>query len=309
MILTVTPNPCVDKTLHVRDLNVGEKIRSTKCECVAGGKGCNVSRAVKTLGYDTAALVLVGQHTGAHVVDMLEQDDGVQCLPVWVDSPTRTITTVLEKTVHRQTALFEPGSRITDDEAEALMEAFLEVIGQAGVVTFNGTVPDRSIEYIYQDLIDIAKERDVLTILDSHGKEFELGLDAKPYMVKPNLAEAEELLGRSLNTDEARWDAVAAIHERGIELVVLSLGKEGAMVSRGGERLLVTPPEIEEINAVGSGDAFLAGFAIGLCEKRSLEEMATLAVAVGTANAMSWDIGHFTLKEVEDIQAKTTVER
>ncbi|MCX5757687.1 MAG: hexose kinase [Candidatus Hydrogenedentes bacterium] len=307
MILSVTPNPCVDKTVYVPELKVGTFMRSEKCTCIPGGKGTNVSRAVKALGRATTAMVIVGGHPGAHVVEMIREQDGVACIPVWVKSQTRTITTVLEATVRRQTAFFEPGSRVTSDEAEAMRALFEEAVREARVVTLNGTVPDPAIRTLYRELIAIAKAAGAITILDSHGPEFAIGLEAIPYMVKPNVAEAQELVGFALDSDAARWKAIAQFHARGVEMVVLSLGKDGALVSRGGERLHVIPPVIQEVNPVGSGDALVAGFAIGLSESMPLGDMARLAVAAGAANAMSWDIGHFTRDEVNGLLERVEV--
>lgn len=309
MILTVTPNPCVDKTVFIDELEVGAFIRSEKCTCIPGGKGNNVSRAVKALGRATKAMVIVGGHPGEHVVEMIEQQDGVECIPIRVASPTRTITTVLEERIHRQTAFFEPGSRVTDEEAAALRETFARVVSEAKVVSFSGTVPDPNIEELYGGLIGIAKSAGAITILDSHGAEFALGLEAVPYMVKPNVAEARELVGDALKSDASRWRALDFFHERGVELAVLSLGKNGALVSRGDQRLHAAPPAIREVNPVGSGDALVAGFAIGLMEDMPLEDMAAFAVAAGTANAMSWDIGHFTRAQVEGIVDDVEVRR
>ena len=274
-------------------------MRSQRCTCVPGGKGTNVARAIKTLGHKSKALVLVGGHSGTYVVDMIRNQDAVDCVPVWVASQTRTITTILEEPIHRQTAFFEPGSRVTEDEARILVEAFTMVVLDAKVVTFNGTVCDPSINWLYHVLVAIAKKAGVCTILDAHGPEFMRGLESKPYMVKPNVAEAQELVGFSLDSMEAKWKAVDFFHEKGAELVVLSLGKDGALVSRDGERFHAIPPEIQEVNPVGSGDALVAGFAIGLQEQMSLREMTTLGIAAGAANAMSWDIGHFTREDVE----------
>jgi len=299
MILTVTPNPCVDKTVFIDDLKVGTFIRSTKCTCVPGGKGNNCARAVKILGRVSKAMVIVGGHPGAHVVEMIEQQDGIPCVPVWVKSQTRTITTVLEEPIQRQTAFFEPGSRVTVEEAANLKESFAREVREARVVTFNGAVPDPNIKTIYRDLIPIAKAAGAITILDSYGTEFALGLDAIPYMVKPNVAEAQGFVGFPLDSTEARWKTIDVFHEKGVELVVLSLGKDGALVSRGGERFHAVPPAIKEVNPVGSGDALVAGFAIGLMEQMPLVEMAKLAIAAGAANAMTWDIGHFAHEEVQ----------
>ncbi len=307
MILTVTSNPCVDKTVYIDALNPGAKIRAPRFACVAGGKGVNVSRAAKALGYDTAALVVVGGHTGHHVVDMIQREDGVRCVPVWVSGTTRTITTLLEEPVHRQTAIFEPGPCLSEAEQTALLAAFDAVLPEAHVVTCNGAVSHPGLRGLYRELIGRANRAGVKTILDSYGPEFDEGLDARPTMVKPNVEEAAQYLGRSLDTDPDRWAAIDAFHERGVALVVLSLGAQGAMVSLNGERLHVVPPAIEEVNAVGSGDALVAGFAIGLMEDWPLERMARMAVAAGTANAMSWEIGHFERNEVERIAGEVGV--
>ena len=309
MILTFTPNPCVDKTVFISHLEPGAKIRSQKYTTIPGGKGTNVSRAVKNLGYDTAAMVIVGGPTGRHVVDMIDQQDGVRCVPCWVADMTRTITTVLEEPVHRQTVFFEPGPRVSDAELAALLETFRGAIRDARVVTLNGTVPAPNLRSIYCQLIEIARAADVLTILDTYGAELALALPAQPYMVKPNQMEAEGLVGFALDSNDARRRALTFFHERGIELVVLSLGAEGALVSRRGESLRVTPPAITEVNPVGSGDALVAGFAIGLQEGWELEEMARLGVAAGAANAMSWDIGHFSKADIDRLLPGTTVER
>ncbi len=308
MILTVTPNPCVDKTIFIDELKIGTFMRSAKYTCVPGGKGNNCSRAVKTLGWPTKAMPIVGGHTGAHVVEMIEQQDGVTCVPLWVASPTRTITTVVEESFQRQTAFFEPGSRVTNEEAEKIKQTFATEVAGARVVTFNGTVCDPNIRTLYRDLIPIAKAAGAITILDSYGPEFTLGLESKPYMCKPNVAEAQGFAGFCLESEDAKWKAIEMLHARGVELVVMSLGKNGALVSRGGERFHAIPPEIHEVNPVGSGDALVAGFAIGLMENMPLTETAKLAMAAGAANAMSWEIGHFTQEEVQALVPKVRIE-
>ena len=309
MILCVTPNPCVDKTVFVDAIDLGGKVRSQRYTCVPGGKGNNVARAVKALGHESVSMPIVGGATGRHVVDMIEQQDGVRCIPIWVAAMTRTITTVLEEGIHRQTAFFEPGSRVTGEEFSALLSTFREAVSGVQAVTFNGAVPDPAIASVYKKLIAIAHESGALTILDSYGEEFVQGLASRPLMVKPNLAELEPLAGFALSGRAEQWRAIDWLHGQGVELVVLSLGADGALVSRGGERLHAIPPEIDEVNAVGSGDALVAGFAIGLQEGWGLEKMARLGVAAGAANALSWDIGHFSRDEVEAVSERVRVER
>jgi tagatose 6-phosphate kinase len=299
----------VDKTVFIDSLHAGAFMRAQRYTCLAGGKGTNVSRAVHALGRPTRAMVVVGGHTGRHVVDMIAHEDGIDCVPAWVDSPTRTITTVLEETIHRQTALFEPGSRVTGAEAKEIVDTFRGAIVGASVVALCGTVSDPAIRNLYVELISIAHEAGVLTILDSHGPEFAEGIAAKPYMIKPNVPELEEWIGHGVGSIAERWCAIDRAHEQGIELIVLSMGKEGAMVSRGDNRFRVLPPEIDEVNPVGSGDALVAGFAIGLMENVTLEEMAILGCAAGAANAMTWEIGRFTRKQVEMLVPRVRIER
>jgi 1-phosphofructokinase family hexose kinase len=307
MILSLTPNPCVDKTVFVPEFKHGDRIRSERYTCIAGGKGCNVARAVKTLGYVSNSMVIVGGHAGRHVVEMIESD-GVACTPVWVADTTRTITTVLEEIPHCQTAFFEPGPHVSTEEKQKIIEVFDEAVKEASVVTLNGTVPDPSIQDLYAHLIPIAHKHKVSVILDSHGVEFSSALEQKPYMVKPNLEELEKHFQEPLETEEKRWAAIAKLHNLGIELVVLSLGATGMLVSCGGERLKVTPPKIKEVNPVGSGDCLVAAFAIGIQEGHSLEDMSRIGCAAGAANASSWDIGHFSAEEVAQLATQVVIE-
>lgn len=308
MILTLTPNPCVDKTVFIEHLEPGGRYRSQRYTCIPGGKGTNVSRAVKILGGATRAFVIVGGHTGRHVVDMIQHDDGVDCVPFWCAQPTRTITTVLEATPHRQTAFFEPGPSLSDDEKQRLIDAACEALADADLMTLNGTVPCGALSDLYAELIAAARHAGVPVLLDTHGKEFRLGLVQRPDFIKPNQQEAEEFFGRPLSSEDARWEAIDAYHAAGVRGVVMSLGAEGALFSMAGEGLRAYPPAIEEVNPVGSGDALVAGIAMGIVQGWPLERLARTAVACGAANAMSWDIGHFTLEEVEGLMAQVRLD-
>lgn len=309
MILTVTPNPCVDKTVFLDTMDVGKKNVCHRVTTIPGGKGNNVARAVKALGEQSASVVLVGGAPGRHVVDMITGQDGLECHPVWIAENTRTITTVLEEGPHRQTPLFEPGPRVTGTEKESLIAEVRSRLGKTDILTLNGTVPDPVLHDVYRTLITLAKEAGVTVILDTHGRELALGLEAAPFMVKPNEAEASELVGYALDSDAARWRAIDWFHGKGVTLVVLSLGPDGVFVSDGRERLHVKPPAIEEINAVGSGDSLVAGMAVGLLRQWPLERCAVLGVSAGTVNARRWDIGHVTQAEVEQIAPRVAVVR
>ena len=299
MVLTVTPNPCVDKTIFVDHVELGTIIRGEKATAIAGGKGTNVSRVVKALGRPTKALQIVGGHTGAHIVEMIDTQDGVETLPVWVATPSREIVTVLDTSKHVQTAYMEPGPELTPKEVASVHDAFDAVLGEASVVTFNGTVPCAVLNTLYFDMIQRCAELGVKTVLDSHGAAFAEGVKARPLMVKPNLEETQELFGVTIKAENDILGAIAKYHDLGIRFVVISMGAKGAFASLDGRTLQCTPPKIEEVNPVGSGDALVAGLAVGLMEGMDLEEMCRLGVGAGTANATSWDIGHCTREEIE----------
>lgn len=307
MILSVTPNPCVDKTIFLDEMAVGKKNVATRVTTIPGGKGNNVARVVKALGAESAALVLVGGAPGQHVVDMITGDDGITCHPVWIAENTRTITTVLEEGPHRQTPLFEPGPRVSPAERERLIDAVVAQLPGTAILTLNGTVPDPILQDVYAAIIPAAKAAGVLTILDTHGPELAQGLAAAPYMVKPNDAEAAELVGFPLDNEAARWQAVDCFHDKGVRLVVLSLGAAGLLISDGTARLRVIPPAIVEVNAVGSGDALVGGIALGLFRQWPLEQTVAWGSAAGTVNAMQWDIGRVSLAEVERVARKVTI--
>ena len=309
MILTVTPNPCVDKTVFLDTMDVGKKNVCDRVTTIPGGKGNNVARAVKALGERSASVVLVGGAPGQHVVEMITGQDGLECHPVWIAENTRTIITVLEEGSHRQTPLFEPGPRVSASEKESLIAEVRSRLVETEILTLNGTVPDPVLYDVYRTLITLTKEAGVTVILDTHGRELALGIEAAPFMVKPNEAEAAELVGYALDSDLARWRAIDWFHAKGVALVVLSLGPDGVFVSDGRERLHVKPPAIEEINAVGSGDSLVAGIAVGLLRKWPLEQCAIWGVSAGTVNAMRWDIGHVTQAEVAQIAPRVIVRR
>lgn len=310
MILTFTPNPCVDKTLELDHLDLGEKHRQLKVGCVAGGKGNNAARCVASLGHDAAALVLVAGHTGAHVIQMVEEDDGVRCLPFWTQGATRTITTIYETGPHRQTALFEPGPNLSPDEVNELLAFFTESLSGVSVLTLNGAVPCDSLKGIYADMITTAKSRGIPVLLDAYGEEFDRALACAPHCVKVNREEAAATLGFTLNTEATVLRALDHYQQRGVQVAILSDGPNYVYAAWGSERYRLRPPAVKEINPVGSGDCFAGCIALGIAEGYTPEHALRLAAGAGAANAATWDIAKpGSRDEVERLAAAATCER
>ena len=199
VILTVTVNPCVDKSIFIERLKVGEFNHGTGWSDVAGGKGNNAARVLKRLGVPVKALVLVGGPTGRRVAELLRDEDGLDPALVGAQALTRTIFTVREAD-GRATAFVEPADPATPDEAAALRSAFSAALEGVALVSIGGSVPCPLLDGVYRDWIVEARERGIRTCLDSRGEALRLGLEAAPWMAKPNLAESERLLGRRLRT-------------------------------------------------------------------------------------------------------------
>lgn len=307
MIITVTPNPCVDKTFEVDTLEAGKKHVALECSAIAGGKGVNVSRAAKLLGMETRAIVLVAGTTGEEVLRMIG-GDGVQSVPVWTNGLTRTITTVLERSVHRQTPLFEAGPGITSAARSAFSEAVKRFAGPDTIITFNGTIPDPEAQDLYSGLIPLAQKKGATIFLDSHGPPFREAIALKPHWAKPNVEELSQWAGAALDTETKQWEAMERLQDGGVEQVILSRGAQGALALTREGRFRITPPPIKEVNPVGSGDCFVAGFCVGLLQQQTIVQCLRRATACGAANAAAWEIGHFDPATLPDYEAATQVD-
>jgi len=307
MILTVTLNPCVDKAIALDHLTLGAFNDAAEAHDVAGGKATNVARMAKHLGAPVRSLVMLGGETGRLVERLIRTQDGIEPIVTWTGAPTRSIITVYERECKRATAYVEPNPAITEREAADLMRKYADALEGTQIVCFGGSAPDRRLDDAYGRMIARARERGIRTILDTRGEALRLGVQAAPFMVKPNVAESAHLLGRPLPDEDARWKAVAWYRSLGIELVVLSMGKAGALIDWAGRRWRATPPRVEEVNPVGSGDCVVAGFACGMLWGWDSEQTIRLAIAAGAANAAVWDAASPSRAEVEALMTEVTL--
>lgn len=303
IILTFTPNPAVDKTLFHPRLTLGGRYRIQRYECVAGGKGVNVARVLHGLGAPVKACVILGGHTGEHVCEMMQRE-GIPTHVCACEAPTRTITTVYEEELGRQTVFFEPGPVLDEKERARIFGEWESILEQARLVTLNGTMPCAGMETVYEEMVHAAHRRSIPVLLDSHGEEFRHGVNAKPFLIKPNREELEELVQRRLLTDNDVWESIEALHDMGIEWIVITDGARGAYVRHDNYKIRAYPPAVQEVNAVGSGDALLAYLVWGILNAWDLERTVRTAVAAGAANARQWDVCRFSPAEVEELAEK-----
>ncbi len=306
MILTVTLNPVLDRVVEIPDFGVArvnlvekERVR------VAGGKGINVSRVAKTLGEPTLATGWLGGRSARFVKERLKKE-GIASDFVPIKGESRLNLTILDPVTHSQTHLVEAGPRIFPSEIKRLEEKIGDLVKKARVVVFSGSIPPGVSENIYHSLIRLAyrEKEDIIPILDTRGEPLKQGLEARPFMLKPNKKELEDLVGRSLESEEDLIHEARALVKKYVQLVVVSRGKDEVMVMEKKRLLMVSPPEIKPLNTVGAGDALVGGFAVGLSRGLSLKEMSALAVACAAASAEEGREKPLSFKRINQLKNK-----
>lgn len=257
MIVTVTPNPSIDRTIAVDDLRPGQVHRATSSRIDPGGKGINVSRALTAQDSPTLALAPLGGPEG-HLLGELLATAGVAHRPIDVGGSVRMNIAVVEPN-GTTTKLNELGPTLTDTEAQALLAATADAALGATWVLGSGSLPPGAPTSWYADLVTAARDRGTRVAIDSSGAPMAAAVAACPTLIKPNLEELAELVGRPLGTLGEVVDAAYGLVEGGVALVYVSLGADGAIVVGGDvlayARATITAP----LSSVGAGDCLLAG--------------------------------------------------
>lgn len=306
MILTVTLNPVLDRVVEIPDFRVGKVNRVEKERIrVAGGKGINVSRVAKILGEPTLATGWLGGRTAGFIKERLKKE-GIASDFVSIKGESRLNLTILDPVIPSQTHLVEKGPRIFPSEIKKLKEKVGDLVRKARVVVFSGSVPPGVSKDIYNSLIRLVyrEKENIIPILDTRGEPLKQGLQGRPFMLKPNKEEMENLIGRSLESEADLIRQVRALLNKYVQLVVVSRGKDKVMVMEKKSLLMVSPPEINSLNSIGAGDALVGGFAVGLSRGLSLKEMSTLAVACAAASAEEGREKPLSLKRINQLRDK-----
>lgn len=292
MISTITLNPSLDKTIYVSKFVCNDTNRIQRVEIDAGGKGINCSRMLKELGADTKALAFIGGKTGDYIRFVLERA-GVELVGVTTEKPTRTNTCIEDLSGAPPTTLNERGGPVDHKELVELFERAKDIARESDYVVIGGSVPLGVNPDVHKVLVQIACAGGAKAVLDADGDAFTEGLKAKPFMIKPNRDEAERLLGTKFESKMDVARAALELSERGIELVIISLGKQGLVACYQGAIYDAVPPEVVPKSTVGSGDSLIAGVVCGLDKGLSIEESLRLGCAAGAATALSdgTDIG------------------
>jgi 1-phosphofructokinase family hexose kinase len=283
MIITVTLNAAIDKSLSVPNFRLGRRHRTVEQRTMAGGKGVNVARTLKALGQPVIATGFAGGVTGTHIVEQLT-DEAVLNDFVRIREESRTNTSVLDPTTGEQTEINERGPSVSEREVELFADKLLYLARGAAIVVFAGSLPRGVEPEIYASLIRDLARMDVTTVIDTDGEPLHHAVRAEPDVVSPNLLEAEELVGHEFANEDERSLAVREIAALGPREAIMTL-PDGcyAQVLVDGQPVLkrarVQPRE--PVAKSGSGDAFLAGYLAARYESRAPDQCLRFGVACG----------------------------
>jgi 1-phosphofructokinase family hexose kinase len=302
MILCITPNIALDRTMIVPGFGPGLVNRATETLVAAGGKGVNVARAARLLGHEIVCAGLIGGHAGKHVAELAEQE-GLPTAWTWIEDESRTCIIIVTSEGSDATVVNEPGPTISAEAWTRLRGDVLQAATRAKAVCLCGSLPAGAPADAPADLIQAVEQAGHPMWVDTSKVTLQTALTARPTGLKVNAAEIGEVLGRQINDVETALAAAAEIRLQGIENVVLTLGKIGAVLVTAEGQWWARPPEVQVISSVGSGDAFLAGLVTALLDGANAPEALRQAVAVGTANTLQAGGALFRERDLEMVLA------
>ncbi len=309
MILTVTLNAAIDRTVAVPNFRLGQRHRAVESRTVAGGKGVNVARALKLLGRPVIATGLVGGSAGTRIVERLGEEAILNDF-TQIAGESRTNLAVVDPTTGEQTEINERGPQVSAEEVDRFVEKLLYLGQGASICVLAGSIPPGCDPDVYARLVSALKGLGVITVLDSDGEQMRAGLRAEPTVVVPNVLEAEEAVGYEFNDLDDRVMALSGLMEMGArEAIITSADGCAAIVGEGPDRRRyeVAIDQMEPISAVGSGDAFLAGYVAARFEDRSAQECLAYGVACGAESTQHFGAGTLDPREVERIASRVSV--
>ncbi len=309
MILTVTLNAAIDRTVAVPNFRLARRHRAVESRTVAGGKGINVARALSLLGRPVIAAGFVGGPTGTRVLEQLREESVLTDF-TRIAAETRINLAVIDPTSGEQTEINERGPAVSPEEVKKLFERIGYLAGGAKICVLAGSLPPGAGNDLYAKLVSDLVRRGVPVVLDAEGEAMLAGLRAGASMVTPNETEAEELVGQEFADGT---DLAEGLHE------LIRLGADEAAITRpdgcvaavgeGAERRLLevhTDP-LEPVSTVGSGDAFLAGYVAARYEDRTPEECLAYGVACGAESTQHFGAGTVDRNQVERLLGEVAV--
>jgi len=308
MITTVTLNVAIDKLYIVDEYKPYEVMRVKECTYTPGGKGLNVTKVAHLLHEDVVATGFVGGHAGEWILEELD-NMAIKHRFVKANGETRTCINIKELSTGKHTEFLEPGSPLSEEQEALFLQAFEHTIKESDVITISGSIPQGISKDIYNKLVELCKNAGKKVLMDTSGELLIHVIKSSPTMIKPNIDELKAITNKEINTIEDVIVAAKELKEKGIEIVAISLGKEGVIVVCDEGVYQGIPPQIEAVNTVGCGDSMIAGFATGLSRGINMVDTIKMAVAVSAANALTNDTGYFKEADYNELLNRVIIKK
>jgi 1-phosphofructokinase/tagatose 6-phosphate kinase len=311
VIITVTLNAAIDKTLSVPNFRLGRRHRTVEQTTMAGGKGVNVARTLKSLDQPVIATGFAGGPTGTRIVEQLTEESILNDF-VRIREESRTNTAVLDPTTGQQTEINERGPAIAPRELELFLDKLVYLARGAEIVILAGSLPRGVEPDYYATLIRELRKLGVTTIVDTDGEPLRQAVRAEPTLISPNVNEAEELVGHEFNEEEDLVLAIRELAQLGPREAIMTTpdGCYACLQVDGAPTFLRARIEPREpVATVGSGDAFLAGFVAARYQGQPPEECLRFGVACGAESTQRLGAGLIDPREVERLVPEVEVER
>lgn len=299
-ILTVTLNPAIDKIVLVDDFAIGREVRANTILQSAGGKGINVSRTLQSLGCMNLATGFIGGASGLFISEQLGRE-GLAHHCVAIKGESRTSLTIHDQTCDKTSRVLENGPTISKAEQKEFLQTYEVLLNKCKAVVLSGSLPQGVSSSIYAKMVRMANKKGLAVVLDCSKEALVKGIKAKPFLVKPNRQEAEELVGYKLSSIKAQICALKDIQALGAINVVISLDKDGVVAINEQGMICVKAPKVVGSYYVGCGDAFIGGFLKAYYNDRSFEQCVCSGVASGTANLLTQTPGCITKKDMNSL--------
>lgn len=308
MIITVTLNPALDKTLTLPGFAVNTVNRVQNIRLDPGGKGINVSKTIKNLGGKTLCLGALGGAPGGYIKTALDTM-GLANDFVITGEVTRTNIKIVDPVLGTYTDINEPGSCITEETLRKIWNKLLSVVNPGDTVVFAGKNPPGMQDNLIAEAVQKLKLLDVRVCVDTVGEAMRLALKAGPDIIKPNKEELSDLMGRNLLSVQETLDAARELVDGGIGLAAVSMGAEGAVFVTKDCVLRGYCPKVSAVSTVGAGDAMMAALAHYTAAGCSLEETARRSIAVASASVMYSGSQAAELDKILPLIDKVRIER
>jgi len=307
LIVTLTVNPAIDRTISVDRLAFEDRARIDSRRDSAGGRGINAAGVIHDFGAQTLAIFPSGGKQGKRLEELVAKC-GLPSLPVPIAHEIRINLNITDRQ-GLTASLNEAGPQLDKPEIERLEKAVHKSLTGASWLLLCGSLPPGVPADFYARLVAIARRRKVSTLLDTDGPALREALAAGPTVVAPNQPEAERLLDRALLTRNHFIDAAARIRQMGSEMVLLSLGSRGAMGAAAGYIVEAVPPQVDALCPIGSGDALAAAFTWSMERTGDFTDSVRWGVATGTASAMLPGLRLASLAQAQEIYRQVEVRR